>query len=539
MGNTVFGKEDTQDERLAEPRGSAVPDKIVLFERTSSIQRNQGILDQEHHDEVPINLHHDDLNPKCTNIDYAVRGPIVARAVALQTELASDPEKVPFEELIFCNIGNPQALGQKPVTFFRQVLAGLLCPEIAGNFPEDVHDRISWVLEGAAGRSIGSYTASQGILRIRVSLAKFLGDRDDVESDPNNIFMTNGASEGVKSILDVLMFKPNHGLLCPIPQYPLYTASMGIVGGTVVPYYLNEEKGWSVDVDDLPDIIAKATEQGTEVRAIVVINPGNPSGSLLSEADVEGIIRIAAKHELTILSDEVYQENVFEDGAKFVSFRRVWGKLVKEDPETFGSLRIISFHSTSKGFTGECGLRGGFFELLNCNDAFRSTLVKLKSTGLCPNTIGQVLTELMVNPPKPGMPSYDLYLEESTALKRSLRDRAQILCEGLNAISGISCQVIQGALYAFPQIEIPSSFYKVIPDKGVAPDEYFCMQLLEATGIVVVPGSGFRQKNDTWHIRLTILPPKDQIDYVLSSFAKFYAKFISDITVEPDKGTDV
>jgi alanine transaminase len=188
----------------------------------------------------------------------------------------------------------------------------------------------------------------------------------------------------------------------------------------------------------------------------VVINPGNPTSHVLDENNMREIVHFCRKENICLLADEVYQENIWAAKAKFVSFRQVaYDMDVLSDPEN--GLQMISFHSVSKGFLGECGLRGGYFELLNIPTAVRQELYKLCSISLCSNTIGQIATGLMVAPPRPGEPSFDTYKEERDAILSSLRRRAQVLSASLNQLEGVSCNSVDGALYAFPTITLPGN----------------------------------------------------------------------------------
>lgn len=171
----------------------------------------------------------------------------------------------------------------------------------------------------------------------------------------------------------------------------------------MVRYYLDEDKNWGVDVNDIRERIKNASDVGIDLRAIVVINPGNPTGNVLRRENIEDIIRVSYESGLIILADEVYQENIYyPDEAPFISFRKV---LHEMGPPYSEQVELISMHSISKGITGECGLRGGYMECHNL-DLFASDMLnKLKSVELCSNTVGQVATYLMVDPPKEGRES--------------------------------------------------------------------------------------------------------------------------------------
>ena len=137
-----------------------------------------------------------------------------------------------------------------------------------------------------------------------------------------------------------------------------------------------------------------------KIRAIVVINPGNPTGNVLRRKDIEDIIRISYENKLVIIADEVYQENIYNSKIPFISFRKVLAEL--GDPYK-NSVELISLHSVSKGLMGECGLRGGYFETHNLEDYANDMLYKLKSIELCSNNIGQLAVQLMVDPPIKGI----------------------------------------------------------------------------------------------------------------------------------------
>ena len=176
---------------------------------------------------------------------------------------------------------------------------------------------------------------------------------------------------------------------------------------------------------------------------------------------------------------------------------------------------LFSFHSCSKGFLGECGVRGGYFEYRNVPEDVAAQILKLQSVSLCANLAGQVATYAMVRPPKPGMPSYATYAAERAAILDTLKERARLLADGLNRIEGITCNVIAGAMYAFPSITLPLG----------RTDFDYAMALLEATGICVVPGTGFGQVPGTAHFRTTILPPTEKIQQVVAKLGEFHRAF--------------
>jgi len=459
-----------------------------------------------------------DLAPNILNFEYAVRGPIVSRALELKTQLKEGAD-LPFEEIIFCNIGNPQALGQKPITYYRQVLSGILNPGIVSSLPEDVQDRVQETLDATSG-SIGAYTHSQGLLKIREDVAEFILERDGYSADPNNIFLTDGASSGVKALMSAFLHKPNHGVLIPIPQYPLYTATLSMLGAKAVPYYLNEAGNWSLDMESMRAAYAKAVAEGIDVIAVVIINPGNPTGNFMGEEDLIELVQFSEENNVMLMADEVYQKNVYNPDMTFISAKKVVRDLNS-------SLPLVSFHSTSKGLIGECGLRGGYFELTNFPMKIRDHLYRLASVSLCPNTIGQIATGLMVRGPSPEGESYPLFQTERKQIYDALKRKAAIVSSKLNEIDGVDCQNVDGALYAFPKITLPDGFIAAAKAAKMQPDTFFCMNLLEKTGIVTVSGSGFSQVKGTYHLRLTILPPEDKIPNMLTRFEDFFKTFVN------------
>ena len=314
-------------------------------------------------------------------------------------------------------------------------------------------------------------------------------------------------------------------------RYPLYSASLALYGGAAAPYYLDEANGWSLSPAELERAHAAAVAAGKRVRGLAVINPGNPTGASLSADDIRGVLSFAAKHKLVVLADEVYQGNVWSAARPFVSFRSVAiaaGLVDARRTDANAGVQLASFHSTSKGFTGECGRRGGYVELLGFAPAVRAELYKLASISLCANVGGQVMVGLMTNPPRPGDASHAGYAAERDAILASLRRRAAKLAAALGGLRGLACAAPEGALYIFPAIALPPRAIAAAAAAGKAPDAYYCMRLLDATGVVVVPGSGFGQAPGTHHFRSTILPPEHDLDRVIAAFRDFHTKFMDE-----------
>lgn len=473
----------------------------------------------------------DNINPNVKAAKYAVRGELAVKAEQYRARLIEGDKSLPFDSVIFANIGNPQQLDQKPITFFRQVLSLVENPLLLENpdalktsfgYKQDVIDRAQALL--ADVRSVGAYSHSQGAPGIRNSVAKFIEDRDGFPADPQDLFLTAGASSGVSTLLNVICDKPSAGVLVPIPQYPLYTATLSLLNAQCVPYLLDEQKAWGTDIKVIEKSIADAKAAGTDVRSIVVINPGNPTGASLSPGDIKQVIDIAAAEKLVIIADEVYQTNVFS--GEFVSFKKRLRQLQQEQPGKYDDVELVSLHSTSKGMVGECGHRGGFFELVGFDPLVQEQIYKLVSIGLCPPVVAQCLLETMVNPPREGEPSFELYQKEYNGIRDGLHSRALALFDAFQRMEGVECQEPQGAMYLFPTINLPAKAIDAAKAEGRAADEFYALAMLDATGVCVVPGSGFGQKENTLHFRTTFLAPgTDWVERIVKFHSEFMNKY--------------
>ena len=471
------------------------------------------------------------VNPNIAEMEYAVRGPIPQRAA----ELARQGMRT-----IPCNIGNPQALGQQPISYYREVLSFLEAPrklarertlrkiltqnsktleplsddDLTSDYVLDVcDDMLSKLSTG-----LGAYTHSKGPQFIREAIAEYIDQRDGatattgVRSDPEAIFLTNGASEGARYMIDVLIAQPNDGIMIPIPQYPLYSAAIKRAGGVQVNYYPDEDGGWTLDRSILEDAITQAGRQGVTVKAIVVINPANPTGAVLPKESGKQVVEFAREHGVAIIADEVYQDNLY--GAEFISF----AKLVGEQ-----DIPLFSLHSTSKGFCGECGHRGGYVEVRNppritdSGISFMDVLLKQASVCLCSNTIGQALTYLMVKPPPEGSPPHKRFVQEKEGILAALYEKAQMIRAAFEQMDGVRCFGRTGAMYLFPRLG------KIPP--GTTDFDY-CMSLLETTGLCTVNGSGFGQRAGTSHLRVAFLPPREMLEHVLPQWIEFHNKYV-------------
>ena len=189
-------------------------------------------------------------------------------------------------------------------------------------------------------------------------------------------------------------------------------------------------------------------------------------------------------------------------------------------------LQLISFHSISKGYTAECGLRGGYCEIIGLAPEVKREIYKLASISLCSNVVGQIATGIMVQPPQEGDASYGSYNAEKQAILDSLQRRSKRCYETLNQLENVECAPMEGALYAFPTIKMPAKAIEAAISKNMAADTMYCSELLDATGIVIVPGTGFHQEPGTFHFRTTILPPEETMDKFFNLLKDFHSDFM-------------
>ncbi|KAL2516501.1 Alanine aminotransferase 2 [Forsythia ovata] len=476
----------------------------------------------------PLTL--DTINPKVLKCEYAVLGETFILAQRLQQELKENPGSHPFDELLYCNIGSPHSLGQQPITFFREVLA--LCDhpvmldraETRGYFSADAVKRAFQILNHFPGRATGAYSHTQGIKGLRDTIASGIEARDGYPADPNDIFLTDGASPAVHIIMQLLIRSEKDGILCPIPQYPLYSGSITLHGGSLVPYYLDEDTGWGLEISELKNQLETAKSKGITVRALVVINPGNPTGQVLSESNQQEIVEFCKNEGLVLLADEVYQENVYVPDKQFHSFKKVSQSMEYGEED----ISLVSLQSVSKGYYGECGKRGGYMEVTGFSPEIREQIYKVASMDTCSNISGQILASLVMNPPKVDDESYESYSAEKDAILSSLARRAKTLEDVFNSLEGVTCNRAEGAMYLFPRIELPKKATEAAKAVNTAPDAFYARCLLNATGIVVVPGCGFGQVPGQWHFRCTILPQEDKIPTIVSRLTEFHKAFMDE-----------
>lgn len=335
------------------------------------------------------------------------------------------------------------------------------------------------------------------MLRNKNGYAPSSGIKDAVEAIRNeagrkgiknihDVFVTHGASEAIDICLTALV-NDGENVLTPTPGYPLYTAISAKLSAYENPYYLDESNGWQPNIEDIKKKINSKT------KAIVLINPNNPTGSLYKKEILEEIIKVAEENNLVIFADEIYDKLLF-DGQKHISI----ASLNSEVP-------CITFGGLSKNYMVP-GFRIGW-GVISGNEA------KLKDYLSAINRI--LRSRLSANHPeqygiKIALEGDQTHLVE--AMKK-LQVRRDITFEMLNKVEGISCVKPEGAFYAFPKIEI---------DK---PDIEFVSGLIKETGVVVVHGSGFGQVPGTHHFRVVFLPNDEILRKAYQKIGDFYKKF--------------
>ena len=299
-------------------------------------------------------------------------------------------------------------------------------------------------------------------------------------------YITSGASEGIELALTALV-NPGDAVLTPSPGYPLYTAVLSKLEAVNQPYYLDEGNQWQPDVDD---IAAKIDDR---TRAIVLINPNNPTGSLATPDTLQAIIDLAIQRNLVILSDEIYDKIVY-DGRTHISTASLSTEA-----------KIITFNGLSKsylvpGFRMGWGIVSGPPDEL---EEYCEAIRKMERARVCANHPEQYAIV-------PALEGTQAHLDD---LITRLQRRRDITHDMLNAIDGISSVKCAGAFYAFPRLDI-----------GV-PDEEFVRRLILETGVVIVPGSGFGQVPGTQHFRVVFLPPENTLEKAFAEIERIVREY--------------
>jgi len=384
------------------------------------------------------------------NITYAVRDIIV-----LANEVAKSGK-----EMLYLNIGDPNLYDFEPPR-------------------EMIEATYKAMLENKNG-----YSPSSGIKPALDSIERE-AERKGIKNI-QDIFVTTGASEAIELALTALV-NDGENVLTPTPGYPLYTAISSKLEMMENPYYLDEANGWQPDIEDIKSKINDKT------KAIIIINPNNPTGSIASYDTLKELVDLAVENDLVIFADEIYDKLLFNDN-KLVSIASI-------NPDA----SVITFGGLSKnymvpGFRIGWGIVSGQKAIL---DDYIEAINKMLRARLSAN-----------HPEQYGIP-VALEGDQShlaIALEKLTR-RRDMTVEMLNAVPGISCVKPEGSFYAFPSIDIKNE------------DSHFVSELIKATGVVVVPGSGFGQKPGSKHFRVVFLPQDDVLEKAYKNIGEFFIQY--------------
>ncbi len=352
--------------------------------------------------------------------------------------------------------------------------------------PEEVQQDMIRNLPNSAG-----YSDSKGIFAARKAVMHYTQQLGIVGVTLDDIYLGNGASELIVMATNALLNEGDE-LLVPMPDYPLWTAATSLSGGTPVHYRCDEDAGW---LPDLQDMRAKITPR---TRGIVVINPNNPTGVLYPVELLQGIIQIAREHGLVLLVDEVY-DKVLYDGVKFTSMASLSTDVL-----------TLTFNSLSKAYRS-CGYRAGWMVVSGPKADARDYiegLNMLANLKLGSNVPGQWAIQTALG----GYQSINDLVKPGGRLRRQ-RDLAYEL---ITQIPGVSCVKPQAALYMFPRLD-PAMY-------PIADDRQFFMEVLRATRVMLVQGSGFNFP-DNQHFRIVFLPHEDDLREAIARLEGFLAAY--------------
>jgi alanine-synthesizing transaminase len=394
---------------------------------------------------------------KLANVLYDIRGPIMDAA----KQMEEDGQKI-----IKLNIGNLAVFGF--------------------DAPEEIQQDMIRNLPNSAG-----YSDSKGVFAARKAVMHETQKQGIAGVTLDDIYLGNGASELIAMSTNALLDDGDE-LLLPAPDYPLWTASTSLSGGTPVHYLCDEANGWMPNLDD---IRAKITPR---TKGIVVINPNNPTGALYSDALLKSIVAIAREHGLVIFADEVY-DKVLYDGVKHTAIASLSSDVL-----------TLTFNSLSKSYRS-CGYRAGWLVVSGDKRSaqdYIEGLNMLSNMRLCANVPGQWAIQTALG----GYQSINDLVCDGGRLRRQ-RDLAYEL---ITAIPGVSCVKPSAALYMFPRLDP-----EVYP---IEDDRQFFLELLKETRVMLVQGTGFNWATPD-HFRIVFLPHEDDLREAINRIAKFLEQY--------------
>ena len=394
---------------------------------------------------------------KLANVCYDIRGPVMARSKQMEEE---------GHRIIKLNIGNLAPFGF--------------------DAPEEVQQDVILNLPNSSG-----YSDSKGLFAARKAIMHYTQLKKIVGVTIDDIFIGNGASELIVMSMQGLL-NPGDEVLVPAPDYPLWTAAVTLAGGTPRHYICDEENEWNPDLADMRSKITPNT------RAIVVINPNNPTGAIYSDEILKQIIQIARENNLIIYADEIY-DKVLYDGATHTSMASLADDVL-----------FVTFNGLSKNYRA-CGYRSGWMVVSgakkNAQD-YIDGLGILASMRLCSNVPGQYAIQTALG----GYQS----INDLVAPGGRLYKQRELAYKLLTEIPGVSCVKPKAALYLFPKLNP-----KMYPIKD---DQKFILELLEAEKVLIVQGSGFNWPN-TDHFRVVFLPNSDDLTDAIGRIARFLESY--------------
>jgi alanine-synthesizing transaminase len=390
---------------------------------------------------------------KLANVGYDIRGPVLDKARQMEDE---------GHKIIKLNIGNIAAFGLEP--------------------PDEIVQDMIRNVPHAAG-----YTDSKGLFAPRKAVVHYAQEKHIAGVTVEDVYLGNGASEMIAISMNALLDAGDE-VLIPSPDYPLYTAVVSLSGGTPVHYRCDEGAGW---LPDLADIRKKVT---AKTKAIVVINPNNPTGALYPDDILQGIVDIARQHQLIVFADEIYDKTLY-DGNTHTSIASLADDVL-----------FVTFNGLSKNYRS-CGYRAGWMvvsgDKRHAKDYIEG-LNMLASMRLCANTPGQLAIQTALG----GYQSIKDLVAPSGRLCRQ-RDLAYEL---LTQIPGVSVVKPKAALYMFPRLDP-----KMYP---IEDDQQFAYELLAEEKVLIVQGSGFNVP-DNEHFRVVFLPNSDDLTEAIGRIARF------------------
>ena len=394
---------------------------------------------------------------KLDNVCYDIRGPIAAQARKMEDE---------GHRILKLNIGNPAPFGFEA--------------------PDDIVKDVIHNLPTSQG-----YSDSTGIYAARVAVMQYYQQRNIKDIRVDDVYIGNGVSELIMMAMQALL---NHGdeVLIPSPDYPLWTAAVSLSSGSPVHYRCDEQAGWFPDIDDIKSKITSKT------RAIVLINPNNPTGAVYDQALLQDVVEVAREHGLVVFSDEIY-DKILYDEAKHTSIASLADDVFFV---TFGGLsknyRVAGFRSGWLVVSGNKRLASDYIEGLNI----------LSSMRMCANVPCQSAIQTALG----GYQSIDDLVKENGRL----RIQRDVTTDMLNGIDGISCVKPKGAMYCFAKVD-EKKF-------NIQNDEQMVLDLLSSEKILLVHGRAFNLTEGTY-FRLVFLPHSDVLVPALHRIGNFFRTY--------------